>query len=204
MPKPPILIPPLPKEPIASAAWGDPVTVAVNGLLTGKTRIGCIIYTETGGQSANSTFAPVTISTAYILYDSDAFVDVPGNRFVVPPNLGGIYEVDWSISATSYTSGSGMRLSIRRNGTSIYQAQHSAAYNSQFSLGFQAKMKLNAGDSIQAYVQAGTTQPLMFKAASMIRIGDLPAVTGEEGEEGAAVGKPAPEPEPEQHKEKVR
>jgi len=201
MPKPPILVPPLPKEPIASATWGDPVTVAVNGLTSGKTRIGCIIYTEAGGQSANSTFAPVTILAGYILYDSDAFVDVAGNRFVVPPNLGGIYEVDWSISTTSYASGSGLRLSVRRNGTSLYQAQGAAAYNSMFSLSFSAKMKLNAGDNIQAYVQAGTTQPLMFKAASMLRIGDIPGVAGVD-EEGEASGKPGieTEPEPEQHK----
>jgi hypothetical protein len=199
MPKPPILVPPLPKEPIASASWGDPVTVAVNGLTSGKTRIGCVIYTEAGGQSANSTLAPVTILAGYILYDSDAFVDVAGNRFVVPPNLGGIYEVDWSISTTSYTSGSGLRLSIRRNGTSLYQAQGPAAYNSMFSLAFSAKMKLNAGDNIQAYVQAGTTQPLIFKAASMLRIGDIPGVTGEEGTPEAKPGTET-EPEPEQHK----
>jgi hypothetical protein len=68
-----------------------------------------------------------------------------------------------------------------------------------FSLAFSAKMKLNAGDNIQAYVQAGTTQPLIFKAASMLRIGDIPGVTGEEGTPEAKPGTET-EPEPEQHK----
>jgi hypothetical protein len=195
MPIPPLLVPPAPREPIASQPWGVPVTDAVNGLVTGEGIIGCFIYTEAGGQTASSTYNPVTILADYVKYDSDGFVDVAGNRFVIPPGLAGVYQVDWNVSTTSYTSGSGLRMSVRKNGTTLFQAQGAAAYNSMFSWGFAGKMVLNDGDVIQAYIQAGTNQPLVFKSASLQRIHNLPvpiAITrpGDGDEDNAPVVEP--------------
>lgn len=172
MPKPPILVPPVPKEPIASATWGDPVTDAVNGLVTGFSRIGAVMHIQNDTQQMNSTFSPVSFTAAMIKFDSDGFVDTAGNRLLIPAGLAGLYEVLFHICTQTSVSGTNARLAIRRNGTTVWQDQVTSVYNSALGLGFSGTLALADGDDIQGHTQSAANMVMQFKAISIKRVGD--------------------------------
>jgi len=176
MPKPPLLVPPLPKEIIASQAWGTPVTNAVNGLVTGASLIGCIYFTTADTQPGDATFASVTLKGADVLYDSDQFFDDANNRLVIPPGLNGIYRLDYSVGTTTGVAQQQVRLAIIRNEATLYQVNQIVAFGSAVGLGFSGVVPMSDGGTVRATVQiSGGNTVIAKKFVSLIRIADLPA-----------------------------
>lgn len=175
MPKPPILIAPAPNEPIASQAWGVPVTDVINGLTNGRGWIGAICSLLAANQTWPVSTAGVALPTP--IYDSDGFFVAGQDRFVVPPGLGGIYEVDFHLGSDTAEQGKGLRMAVLRNGTRFAQAQTTAWSASQVTLDIHAIIDCPDGTIINAQFagnHAGTIK-CVVKNMWVRRLGDTPA-----------------------------
>lgn len=175
MPKPPLLVPPLPNETIASAAWGDPVTVAVNGLVTGDSIIGSILATTGSTQNITTAFAAIAFSNTWLQHESDPFFNPAGNSWVIPAGLNGLYRLDCLFSLATGVADVAFRVACRKNGTAFWQGNSKLGYGSMASHGCGVILPMADGDAITFLAsQNGANQVMSVKAVSLIRIGDLP------------------------------
>lgn len=170
MPVPPILIAPVPNEPIASQAWGVPVTNAINALGNGHIPCGCMLLNEAANQGIDNTLETVAFNASDVLWDSDGFFDDATDQWTIKPGLAGVYEVLFHASCGTFPNDASYRLQIQKNGSAIGQFNAKIGYNSSAIGLIHGFWRLADNDVIRFQASASAAVTMSRKALRLTRI----------------------------------